>query len=146
MIALCHTLLDRKYILQDWLTLDALEGGWGDMEHFTSSTATHTWGTFHRNPSFSLFSASRVHGATITGGQTGCQIALMLKWLSGSLGEGRVHPEISHELLDTSWTNVDRAYIAPWTHIQKAILPSVENRRMVILLFPNKEILEQVSV
>lgn len=39
---LCHTFLGRKYILQDWLTLNALEGGLGHMEHFTSSTATHS--------------------------------------------------------------------------------------------------------
>lgn len=38
---LYHTFLGRKYI-QDWIPLSALEGGLGHMEHFTSSTATHS--------------------------------------------------------------------------------------------------------
>lgn len=68
--------------------------------------------------------ASPVHGATCTGGHVGYQIVFILKCLSGPLGEGRVHPEISHKLLDTSWTTGNRAYIAPWVHTQKRGHPS----------------------
>lgn len=64
------------------------------------------------------------------------------------LGEGRGHMEISHDLWAASWTTVNRSgLILPHEHRQKeAILPSEENSRTLILLFPNKEILGRILV
>lgn len=100
---------------------------------------------FPQEPGWLLL-ASSIPGAACARGCVGCWGITFLLDIVRRLGEGWGHMEISHICglpAGPLWIEAD---IAPQAQKKEAVLPSVENSRVIILLFPNKEISQRILV